>query len=311
MRRARGLATRYASPLFAVLTVVGIGLMLWGQRQAILDFDWSISVWTLVGASILFAVPCWVQAVSFHFILVQMTEGARLGVVVWVWMRSFLVRYAPSGLLAFALRVKERERLRASTPQVLLASAYEQVIAICAGAVVCVLAFLSTRAVPPILAIAVAVIAVGLLLMLKPDLAVRWAGRMFRRFGIDVADLVSRRWLALATGINMIAWLATGAASWLLLHALAPTDGPSFHALLGAVAFAWLIGVLVPILPGGLGIREAVLIGLLSAWYPVGVATALAVGLRLIGTVGELVAIGSVEAAAQISRRTHARRSAR
>jgi len=296
------LARRYATPLFAVLTVVGIAVMLWGQRRAIADFDWSISPVTLILAALLFAVPCWVQAVSFHFILVQVTPGAPPAVVVWIWMRSFLVRYAPSGLLAFALRVKEPERLRASAPQVLLASVYEQLIAIGAGALVCVLAFLATRTIPPLLAVAIAVLALGMIVALRPGWAARWAGRLLARFGVSVEDLVGRRWLLAAVGMNMLAWLATGAASWLLIEALGSGPMPSFHALLGVVAFAWLIGVLVPILPGGLGVREGVLIGLLVAWYPLGVATALALGLRLIGTVGELVAIGSVEAAAQATR---------
>lgn len=63
-----------------------------------------------------------------------------------------------------------------------------------------------------------------------------------------------------------------------------------------AVAFlaAWLAGFVVPGAPGGLGVREAVLVAFLSAYLPTADVLAFAVASRLVTTLGEVVfAIGA------------------
>ena len=59
--------------------------------------------------------------------------------------------------------------------------------------------------------------------------------------------------------------------------------------LIGIGAVAWLVGFIVPGAPGGLGVRDAVLIGGLSAaGLPMTAATAVALGHRLLTTVGDV-----------------------
>jgi uncharacterized membrane protein YbhN (UPF0104 family) len=52
----------------------------------------------------------------------------------------------------------------------------------------------------------------------------------------------------------------------------------------------------VPLLPGGLGLRDGTLATFLATRVGTGPATALAIALRLANTLGELVAIGVTEA---------------
>jgi len=51
----------------------------------------------------------------------------------------------------------------------------------------------------------------------------------------------------------------------------------------------------VPLLPGGLGLRDGTLIAFLATTTGVGAATAIAIALRLANTLGEFLAIGLVE----------------
>ena len=67
-----------------------------------------------------------------------------------IWARSFLLRYEPSGAVGFVYRVRERERLGATTPQVLTATGYEQLAAVTAGALVAVAAFVAAGGRPPL-----------------------------------------------------------------------------------------------------------------------------------------------------------------
>ena len=68
-----------------------------------------------------------------------------------------------------------------------------------------------------------------------------------------------------------------------------------------------MLGFLVPLLPGGLGLREGTLIAFLAGPFGAGVATALALALRLVNTLGEFVAIGGTEIAYLVWGRLHPR----
>jgi uncharacterized membrane protein YbhN (UPF0104 family) len=58
-------------------------------------------------------------------------------------------------------------------------------------------------------------------------------------------------------------------------------------------------GFVVPLLPGGLGLRNGTLIAFLATTRGVGAATAIAIALRLANTLGEFLAVGLVELAYQ------------
>jgi glycosyltransferase 2 family protein len=75
-------------------------------------------------------------------------------------------------------------------------------------------------------------------------------------------------------------------------------------------ALAWLVGFVLPALPGGLGARDGMLVALLAARFGAGVASALTIGVRLANTIGEFVAIGLVEAGYRARRATRARAGA-
>ncbi|TPJ68412.1 hypothetical protein [Mesorhizobium sp. B2-7-1] len=84
----------------------------------------------------------------------------------------------------------------------------------------------------------------------------------------------------------------------LLIVALLRTLSDAGHVpeLIGIGAAAWLIGFVVPGAPGGLGVREAVLImGLTAAGLPAPAATTVALGNRLVTVLGDcLVALAEL-----------------
>ena len=277
-------------------TAVGIALALWSQRGALAAFEWRLAWLPFALAVALFALAAVVQAFSFWLVLRYLGVPSRVGPTLAVWMRSFLVRYAPTGALAIVVRVRERARLDATREQVLTATAYEQLAALASGAVASVAAFAVAPGRVPRLAIVVCGVAVALAVAARPGFFGRPVEALLARRGIVVPSLLRGRLLAVAVAVKAAGWLATGAAAWLLVEALSGDDPPSFAWLLGVYAFSWLLGFVVPLLPGGLGVREGTLVAFLAAPYAAGVATALALALRLANTLGELVAIAGVEA---------------
>jgi hypothetical protein len=295
-RRLWSLLSRRFRELAAIATAVGIAGALWSERQALLDFDWRLAPGSFVASIALFAVAPFVQALSFWLMLRLLGLEARLGEALLLWMRSFLLRYAPSGALQLVIRIRERRRFAASTRDVWLVSGYENLATLCAGAFVCVVAFALAGGWPPLLAIVIAGVALALAVAVRPAFFRRWARALLARRGLELPSLLRGRELALVILLNTLGWLATGAAAYLLMRALVRHPNVSPVWLTAVYSFAWLIGFVVPLLPGGLGLRDGVLVALLASRIGAGPATAVALALRLAATAGELFAIGLTEA---------------
>ncbi len=131
-------------------TLVGVAIALLSQRQALVHFDWRLAPASFVGAIALFALAPFVQAFSFWLALRFIAVPARIEEAVLLWMRSFLLRYAPSGALAIVIRIRERARLQASSEEIWAVTGYENLAALCAGAFVAVGAFAAAGAWPPL-----------------------------------------------------------------------------------------------------------------------------------------------------------------
>jgi uncharacterized membrane protein YbhN (UPF0104 family) len=103
--------------------------------------------------------------------------------------------------------------------------------------------------------------------------------------------------------LYLATWVALAGGFWLTARALLVVPAREIPFYAGAFAVAWLVGLVVIYAPGGLGVREAVLVALLRS--RIGAADALAVSLasRLL-----LVAVdGALGGAAIVFRRLHAR----
>ena len=290
--------SRRLRPLLAASAVLGLAWAAWSQREAIASFDWSIDHGLLALAIGLFAVAPLLQGLTFALGLRRIGAGGSPGALARLWARSFLLRYEPSGVVGFAYRVTARERVGASTAQVMTVTGYEQLAVVVAGAAAAMAGFLGAGAHPPVLAIVLFVAALIAAVAARPAFVGGWVHDRLRARGIETAGPLRGRTLALMVALDGAGWVATGLGAWALARALGATAGLDAFLLLGAFALSWLLGVLVPLAPGGLGLREGSLILSLGAAVGAGPATALALALRLVSFAGELVAIAVAELAA-------------
>jgi glycosyltransferase 2 family protein len=95
--------------------------------------------------------------------------------------------------------------------------------------------------------------------------------------------------LVRALGWSLFAWLCNGLQIWLLVPV---RSGMSLLLSVGGYAFAWCAGFLVVFAPGGLGIREVLLVTTLTPLVGTGTATAVALVSRLLTTVSDLLSAG-------------------
>jgi dolichol-phosphate mannosyltransferase len=290
--------SRRLRPLLAASAVAGLAWAAWSQREAIASFDWSIDRGLLALAVALFAVAPLLQGLTFALGLRRIGARGSAGALARMWARSFLLRYEPSGVVGFAYRVTARERVGASTAQVMTVTGYEQLAVVVAGAAAALAGFLAAGVHPPVLAIVLFTAALAAAVAARPRFVGGWLHDRLKARGIETAGPLRGRTLALMVALDAAGWVATGLGAWALARALGATAGLDAFLLLGAFAFSWLLGVLVPLAPGGLGLREGSLILSLGAAVGAGPATALALALRLVSFAGELVAIAAAELAA-------------
>src|SRR5512132_4343996 len=170
--------SRRLRPLLAASAVAGLAWAGWSQREAIASFDWSIDHGLLVLAVALFAVAPLLQALTFALGLRRIGAGGSASALARLWARSFLLRYEPSGVVGFAYRVTARERVGASTAQVLTVTGYEQLAVVVAGATAAMAGFLAAGVGPPVSAIVLFVAAVIAAVAARPPF--RCAGAPWR-----------------------------------------------------------------------------------------------------------------------------------
>jgi dolichol-phosphate mannosyltransferase len=302
----RARLTRHLRPAMAAVAVLGLAWAAWTQRDAIAAFDLSADRGQLAVAVALFAVAPLLQGLTFALGLRRIGAEGPASALAKVWARSFLLRYEPSGAVGFVYRVSARERVGASTAQVLTVTGYEQLAVVVAGAAAAVAGFLAAGVNPPVLAIALFVAAAVAAVAARPRFVGGWLHDRLRARGVETAGPLRGRTLAVMVALDAAGWVATGLGAWTLARALGATGGLDAFLLLGAFALSWLLGVLVPLAPGGLGLREGSLIVSLAAAIGAGPATALALALRLASFAGELAAIAFAEVTASVLARREA-----
>jgi uncharacterized membrane protein YbhN (UPF0104 family) len=87
------------------------------------------------------------------------------------------------------------------------------------------------------------------------------------------------------------AWLAIGGATWLVAVSLDPT-APDLRNLLFATTLSWAAGFVAVPVPGGIGVREAVLVATATSLGSAGVAAAVAIIARVVFVLIDVSAAG-------------------
>ncbi|HEX8675416.1 MAG TPA: lysylphosphatidylglycerol synthase domain-containing protein [Longimicrobium sp.] len=114
--------------------------------------------------------------------------------------------------------------------------------------------------------------------VLKRDV-VRWGGSW-----VDGVGLL---------GLSVLSWVFYGGAYYLFLDSLVPLPASTIVPLAGVNALSFAIGFLSPS-PGGGGVREVAMQGLLGPIFPAAVAAVLSVAARLWSIAAELIGGGAV-----------------
>lgn len=220
-----------------------------------------------------------------------------------IWWVSGLGKYVPGKVWAMGTVAVLAQRAGIPTMRAAGSSVVIMIVNTLAGFLV--IAALGPRALrlPPAALAALAGISLGLLI--APPLfprAAALASRLLRR--TVVLPALPRRYVLLATATSVLAWVMYGIAFQLLAAGITGGSLGAPSVYIAAFAGSYLSGFLALVAPGGLGVREFVMVQVLSgAGAGAGAAWLIAAASRLTLTLLEVVpAIGFLVAEQRRSR---------
>ncbi len=225
-----------------------------------------------------------------------LVEGWRRLVVGWghrlpwlraarIWILSSIAAFIPGRVWGFAGMAIMSERVGVRGGAAVAAAVVMQVLAIGTGLGVAAIAMGAEigayNAYASLALTALGVIALGSTVALGNQRFVDWLWRLARR---ENAAPSAPRWPALleAGVINVLSWLGYGVAFWALARGILPNAQLPLRVAIGTYAVSYIMGYMAVFTPGGLGVRELSMVGLLTPSLGPEAAIALSVGSRLV-----------------------------
>ncbi len=251
-----------------------------------LDVDLSLDPLVIVVAALTVWMTYLILIEAWRWIIVGWGQSLRRPAAARIWLVSNLGRYLPGKVWSIAglavLATRAGVKGWAATGSALAM----QALAIGTGATVVAIA--APRTASPLQLAVAGVIAIAFVwLLVSPTVVARlvsavWPKTEFKPLGFRAA--------VFAGFVTLLAWVAYGLAFWLLANGLFPLHTLDLRSAIGVFAAGYIVGLLAVFAPGGVGVREAVLVALLTPRIGPGQALALAVASRLLLTLCEVVA---------------------
>jgi hypothetical protein len=252
--------------------------------------DWTFRAWPAAGSVALvllmyaLLIEAWRRMLRGWGEKLGPLEAAR------IWLVSSLGKYVPGKVWAIAgMALMAREAgvaAWAATASAILL----QGLAVATGAAVAALAGAATiRATDshllPLLWLGAALGGLGVAALLWGPLA----QRLLQLAHVEDGHArLHRGPILFGAAANVIAWLGYGLAFWLLAWAVLPSPALSPTQAIAGFAASYVAGLVALFAPGGLVVREGLLVALLQGSIGLGPATALALASRVLLTITEL-----------------------
>ncbi len=247
----------------------------------------------VAGSCIVYALILQLIGFSWYRLLLAVDRTAmELSSALIIFGRTQIYKYLPSNVLHMVGRYTLARKFGASHAALAFAQLAEiGMLVLSAAAVAAVLSFdffaaaLVQHGIDPAFLLigvitTILVFAIGIILFVR---------RRLEKIGIRAI-----RNALIAFFCYLLFFIGNGLIVVALAASLSGTTNlPDPRILIGIGAAGWLLGFIIPGAPGGLGVREAVLIaGLTSVGVPPSSATAIALGHRLMSVLGDgLVAV--------------------
>lgn len=230
----------------------------------------------------------------WHLLTTMNGAATPLGVAVASWCASTIGRYVPGKVFLLAARVYYGSQRGVSVKRITFCFTLETTLYLFTAALfVAIAGSLSDIPIVRPYRTAVWMFIVAATPLLHPRLlefVLNKGLQVFRRAPVHI-DMRRRDLAVLVIGYG-IAILVFGVAALLFARCFYAVEYNDYWYLTSAFMFSGIIGMLAPFAPGGLGVREGVLLVALQGLVPPGQAALLALASRVWGTAAEFLCAG-------------------
>lgn len=261
-----------------------------------IDIKWG---WLTLGG-ILYAVGLFPMACFWRHTLARLGQHPGWRPLLRAYYLGHLGKYVPGKALVVVLRTGTLVASGCQTRATVVSVFLETLTFMATGAALAgMLIAVQGNASPPLIALS-ATLALLAGLPVAPPIARRLARRVAPQAPGEASDpAMGITWSLTAWGgiAATTSWIILGMSLWAVLRSLGDAESASLWQLplwVESVALPVVAGFL-SLLPGGIGVRDTLLVELLSPVIPAGTALVAAALWRLISLVSELTACGIIE----------------
>ncbi len=269
-----------------------LGKALKDNWQAVTTIRLGASGWGMLAIALLITLfaHVWSGGV-WGLILRELNQPAGWLWAVRVYLRTNIAKYLPGNVWHFYGRVMAAKQAGVALGSATLSVLLEPLLMAAAALLIALLSLQRLSPLMPLLALG------GVLIGIHPRLINPVLAKLKRSKAKDIAldestPLRLNRYPLLPLLGEVVFLLLRGAGFLLIVAAISPLQPGQVPVLLGAFSFSWLLGLVVPGAPGGLGVFEATAIALLHNTLPTGITLSAVALYRLISTAAEAIGAG-------------------
>ena len=283
-----------------VLTIfVVLGKMVWENWDQVKETSFSLRFFPLLLSTLIFVLSYFIQIWAWYLITLKLGVAIPFGETTASWFFSQLGKYLPGKVWLFLSRLYLYDSRGKSKKTITVALYFEVVTLLMAAGLISWVSLLFLKGVRSsyfgISAFRLTFIFIPVLFFLHPKVLQRLFNRILTFLKREPISLsISYSDLLWVLGISVLSWVVGGIGFYFFVDSVFPLPSGHVPYLTGALAISSTLGLVALFAPGGLGVREGVLVYLLSSIMPSPVAVILSVLTRLWMTFIEIGLIGVV-----------------
>ena len=279
-----------------VLALAFLGYELWRVRHGLAANLWLVGWWNALIAVALAAAGGLPGFFGWRILLARLGTRLAATTAIRLFFLAGLTRYLPGGVWPTVTHAALARPLGEPPARLAGALGASQGLTVVAGLGIGLLALPRLVAAHAIWWILLPILAAALVPVAAPGLLGKLLGlaqRILRRGGKPV-PLPGRRTLLAVTGLMAVGWLITGMHIVVLAVALGANPAGALTVGIGGFALSVVAGLFTVVMPGGLGVREVVLVLTLATLLTgPGLVTLIAIS-RVLTTAADLVSTAAV-----------------
>lgn len=294
--------------VIVVTIFIYLGKMVWENWAQVKGASFNFRLFTLLASTLIFAFSYFIQIWAWYLITLKLGIAIPFSETLESWFYSQLGKYLPGKVWLLLSRFYFYESKGKSKKAISIALYLEAVAVILAGAIIFLggliifkelrLPYSGKESGWLILLILLACIYIHPRILQK---VLTWILIQFKREPVSLPISYTNILWVLFT--CLLAWAIGGVGFYLFIDAVFSVSAYQILFLTGALAFSSTLGLIAVFTPSGLGVREGVLVYLLSYIMPGSVAVILSVLTRIwmilieMGLIGVIYLVGKFQKA--------------